>query len=105
MNALAALKDWLRRKAYDNRYRQRRFAAFVKRLVPLPRPVRLLDIGGGVSFWRQMGNSLPLQGLDITILKLQIPASRTAAFASFRATHETCGTLLRETLTSFSRIP
>jgi hypothetical protein len=39
----------------SQRLRARRFAAFEQAIRELPRPLRLLDIGGTVEFWRQRG--------------------------------------------------
>lgn len=53
---------WLRRLADPkrpgsraDRYRQRRFAALRRMLEALPRPVRILDVGGTTSFWERLG--------------------------------------------------
>jgi hypothetical protein len=50
-----------------NRFRRRRFRFFASLLAPLPRPVRVLDVGGTGAFWRQMGDPRAL-GIDLVLL-------------------------------------
>jgi hypothetical protein len=49
--------------------RRRRFALFRSLLDSLPRPVRLLDVGGTQFFWEMMGFKAD-QGLEVTMLNL-----------------------------------
>ena len=49
--------------------RRRRFVLFRALLERLPRPVRLLDVGGTQFFWEMMGFQGD-QGLEITMLNL-----------------------------------
>jgi SAM-dependent methyltransferase len=52
-----------------NRFRRRRMGLLISLLEPLPRPVRVLDLGGTEGFWRQMG--LAGNGeLEILVLNL-----------------------------------
>ncbi len=52
-----------------NRFRKRRFRLFESLLEPLPRPVRILDVGGREDFWRQMG-AVGTADLEISLLNL-----------------------------------
>ena len=53
-----------------NALRRRRFALFRSLLDTLPKPVRLLDVGGSQEFWQAMG-LVAGADLDITVLNLQ----------------------------------
>lgn len=57
-----------------NRFRRRRFAFFASLLAPLPRPVRVLDVGGTELFWRRMGDPGGL-GIDLVLLNTGAPAA------------------------------
>jgi hypothetical protein len=50
-----------------NRFRRRRFALFACLLEQLPRPVRVLDVGGTELFWHHMGGPDRL-GIDLLLL-------------------------------------
>jgi hypothetical protein len=54
------------------RLRRSRLKAFATLLSRLPRPVRILDIGGEESFWLAFGNG-SLESLDVTLLDLVLP--------------------------------
>lgn len=53
----------------SNRFRRKRFIHFLKFIEPLPKPVKVLDVGGTQSFWEQMKLTSPLE-VDITILNI-----------------------------------
>jgi hypothetical protein len=53
--------------------RQKRFALFQSLLAPIPRPLRILDVGGTQKFWEVM-NFSRATGIEITILNLTAPA-------------------------------
>lgn len=58
-----------------NRFRRKRFELFRSFVAPLPKPLRILDLGGTEDFWKQMGCS-EADGLRITLLNLhQEPAT------------------------------
>jgi hypothetical protein len=42
-------------KSFSNKLRSRRFAQFEAMVAPLPRPLRILDVGGTNDFWAQRG--------------------------------------------------
>lgn len=50
--------------------RRKRFAFFLSLLETVPRPLRVLDVGGEQQFWKMMGVS-SLQGVAITLLNKQ----------------------------------
>ena len=52
-----------------DRFRQRRFARFRPLLDALPRPVRILDVGGTPKFWERLGY-LGRDGIEIVLLNL-----------------------------------
>lgn len=41
--------------SYSNKLRSRRFRQFEALIMPLPRPLRILDVGGTSKFWEQRG--------------------------------------------------
>lgn len=51
------------------RLRERRFAFFARLLEQVPRPLRLLDIGGTETFWETMG-FVGQDGVEITLCNL-----------------------------------
>jgi len=55
VTAMKALVDYQRAHSPALRFRMRRFRLFRRLLDPLPRPVRILDVGGTELFWRTMG--------------------------------------------------
>jgi len=52
---LRSLADWHNPGSLGNRLRNRRFELLERVLSPLPRPVRILDIGGTVAYWEMRG--------------------------------------------------
>jgi hypothetical protein len=54
----------------SNRFRRKRFAHFLKFIEHLPKPVKILDVGGTQSFWEQMKLTSPGK-VDITILNIR----------------------------------
>lgn len=70
----------LLRKLADNRsdrslaaqFRRKRFRLFEELVAPLPRPLRILDVGGTEEFWTQM-NFLGRPGTEITLLNITPP--------------------------------
>lgn len=68
-------------QSWGNRFRNKRFEFLRGKLDALPKPVRILDIGGLESFWtnRGFGNNPDFQ---ITILNLEKQATSGSSFAS-----------------------
>lgn len=59
-----------------NRFRRRRMRLLLDLIAPLPRPVRVLDVGGTEGFWRHMG----LAGRpELEILILNVKPEPTSA--------------------------
>ncbi len=78
MSASARLREWVTRDdpgALSQRLRNQRAEVFLRLVEGLPRPVRILDVGGTSAYWEKRG----LAGDDrfrITTLNLQAEASR-----------------------------
>lgn len=51
--------------------RRRRFEFFLSLLVWVPRPLRILDVGGEQQFWNIMGRE-HLKGVSVTLFNLQV---------------------------------
>jgi hypothetical protein len=71
MTALSKLADFRRADSPARRFRARRFELFRSLLDRLPRPVRILDVGGTVTFWRTLG-LYGEEGISITTLNLEV---------------------------------
>ncbi len=66
---LRGLADGRRPGSAADRFRQRRFARFRELVDGLPRPVRILDVGGTTSFWERLGYA-GREGIEIVLLNL-----------------------------------
>jgi hypothetical protein len=53
----------------SNRFRRKRFGHFLNFIEHLPKPVKILDVGGTQSFWEQMKLTSPRE-VNITILNI-----------------------------------
>lgn len=73
MNMLRTLSDSDDRTSFANRLRSRRFRAFEASAARLPRPLRILDVGGTNAFWENRGWH---ERTDIEILTLNLVAEK-----------------------------
>jgi hypothetical protein len=73
-NLLRRLSDGDRADSLLNRLRNRRFMLFERLVSELPRPIRILDIGGTVSFWAQRGWA-GRDDVQITLVNLTVEPS------------------------------
>ncbi len=60
------------------RLRRRRLRMFLDLIAPLPRPVRVLDVGGTAAFWDTLPDDAA-RDFDVTILNLTAPEGRAVA--------------------------
>jgi hypothetical protein len=67
---LRGLADGYAEDSFSNRMRTRRFERFEALAADLPRPLRILDIGGTVAFWEQRGWA-GRSDADITLVNLK----------------------------------
>jgi len=72
MSFLKSLVDYEREDSPARRMRQRRFRLLRFLLAPVPRPLRILDIGGTEVFWRTMGLA-GATDVHITTLNIDLP--------------------------------
>src|SRR4051812_45544732 len=72
---LKALADDENPTSFSNRMRGRRFQFFERLVAPLPRPLRILDVGGTTEFWENRGWA-GRGDVEITMLNLQMQASK-----------------------------
>jgi hypothetical protein len=56
-------------KSFANKLRTRRFAMFASLVDQLPKPVRIIDIGGTLSYWQQRG-WVGKESVQITVVNL-----------------------------------
>jgi len=75
LRILHALRDPASRFSIAHRMRTRRFGLFRDLIAPLPRPIRILDVGGTEGFWERMG-FLDEPGVELTIVNLDAPPAR-----------------------------
>jgi SAM-dependent methyltransferase len=61
--------------------RQKRFGHFLALLNTLPRPIRVLDIGGEEKYWRQV-NGDDIAGVSITLLNLEKIPTTISSFTA-----------------------
>ncbi|MFG0274870.1 MAG: class I SAM-dependent methyltransferase [Phycisphaerales bacterium] len=73
-SALRTFADVGNPDSFSNRMRNRRFQIFAGLLEPLPKPVRILDVGGTNLFWRQRGWADENQDVRVTVVNLEAEA-------------------------------
>lgn len=69
MGILKQLSDNARAESLANQLRKKRFRLFRQFIADLPRPVRIIDIGGTEDFWKQMGCTDP-KDVSVTIINI-----------------------------------
>ncbi len=75
MRILHSLRDPGSRFSVAHRMRTRRFAFFRCFIESLPRPIRILDVGGTEDYWERMGFVEPTE-VELTIVNLDPPRAR-----------------------------
>lgn len=88
MGLLKGLTDHTQPGSFTHRIRLRRFRLFRNLMAKVPRPWRMLDVGGEARFWSQMA-FLPPSGCEIVLLNLDVtgeslPPRMTAVSADAR---------------------
>ena len=81
MSILQRLSDPSHPDSLARRFRESRFAFFSELLMAVPRPIRLLDIGGTPTFWETMG--FADQG-DVDITLCNVASATPRPSTSFR---------------------
>jgi SAM-dependent methyltransferase len=66
---MRSLADSRRPGSLGDRFRQRRFVVFRDLVDSVDRPVRILDVGGTVSFWERLGYA-GVSGYEITLFNV-----------------------------------
>jgi len=74
MRLIHKLRDPDSSLSIARRMRSKRFDFFLDLIRELPRPLRILDVGGTQGFWVSM-NFMESKGIHITILNLQAPVA------------------------------
>jgi 2-polyprenyl-3-methyl-5-hydroxy-6-metoxy-1,4-benzoquinol methylase len=69
MKLIRKYADNTNSRSVSNRFRKKRFKLFLELIKDLPKPVKILDIGGTENFWEQMGLAA---GSDIDLLIINI---------------------------------
>lgn len=68
MKFIERVADNQNKASLSHQFRQKRFGLFLSKISLLPRPISILDIGGTLAFWENMGFSE--EGVTITLLNL-----------------------------------
>lgn len=68
MNLIKKVADNANQKSWSHQFRSKRFELFLSFINELPRPLRILDIGGTLAFWKAMGFNE--EQVSITLLNL-----------------------------------
>lgn len=84
MGLLHDLRDPESDRSLAKVMRERRFAFFRSLVDPLPKPIRILDVGGTQDFWEAMDYVAP-ETASITVVNLKAPASRHANIVTMDA--------------------
>ncbi|MBZ0203065.1 MAG: class I SAM-dependent methyltransferase [Ignavibacteria bacterium] len=69
---LKKLFDNTSKNSLANKFRRKRFRIFLELIESIPKPVKILDIGGTENFWIQMGLTDP-KAAKITIVNIDEP--------------------------------
>lgn len=77
MGLLHDLRDPESNRSLAKRMRGRRFAFFRELIESIPKPMKLLDVGGTQDFWEREQFTSP-ELASITVVNLEAPASRHA---------------------------
>ena len=78
MNVLRNAADATRSTSLSHRFRSNRFRLFRSLMETVPRPARILDVGGTAGFWRRMG--FHDEDVDIVLVNTEAPASPDGRF-------------------------
>lgn len=74
-----SVADWQNPNSVAFRLRKKRFAYLTALFADLPRPVRVLDVGGTADYWDMFGQD-ELKALDVTLLNVTEANEQDARF-------------------------
>jgi 2-polyprenyl-3-methyl-5-hydroxy-6-metoxy-1,4-benzoquinol methylase len=78
---LKALADNTESESYATKMRLKRFSFFHQLVARMPKPIRILDVGGTQKFWQTMGFPSDL-GISVILLNLQKQPVSVPGFSS-----------------------
>lgn len=78
---LKKLADNAKQGSLADRLRQKRFRIFLSLIQDLPRPLKIIDLGGTGHFWERMG-FIGKPGITITLLNLKLPTINHLGFTA-----------------------
>lgn len=81
MSILQKLADNTKANSLANHLRRKRFAKFLELVDQIPRPLKILDLGGTQAFWNSM-NFNQLDGIEIVLLNQKKQATSNSHFVS-----------------------
>jgi len=67
---IEGLVDNTNKRSVASTLRQKRFALFLQLIKDLPRPVRVLDVGGRLKYWQMIGFTDP-EEIHVTLLNIE----------------------------------
>ncbi len=82
MSIIENITNPSRKGSVSHNFRSKRFEFFKYLLNKLPRPVKILDIGGTQSFWESMNFNEP--DIEITLLNLEVQETTSPNFKSVK---------------------
>ncbi len=83
INFLKNLANNRNDESFANTLRRKRFSLFLDFIEDLPRPLKIIDVGGTQLFWEQM-NFLPGKDVEITLLNLTKPETDKPGFVGIK---------------------
>lgn len=80
LSLMGSVSDNSNPRSLATAMRRKRFAFFLSLLDSIPRPIRILDVGGLQKFWNMMGTE-GLAGISVTLLNLRAEEITDGLFA------------------------
>lgn len=72
MNFISIFTDNTKALSFSTKQRQKRHAFFMSLIDSLPKPIKIIDIGGTENYWKHMNGVFCNSELQITLLNLQL---------------------------------
>lgn len=72
MKFISSLTDNTKTLSFSTKQRQKRHIFFMSLINKLPKPIKIIDIGGTENYWKHMGDVFCNNELQITLLNLQL---------------------------------
>ena len=80
---LKKIADNTQADSYANVLRKKRMEYFLGKLSAIPKPIKILDVGGSIDFWEQMNIFIEDPEVEITLLNLKPQHIGTVKYSNF----------------------